>query len=272
MANLAAVPREADAADGAAAAEPQVLVRTFATPAGLPWDQARAARLEARHAAPLPISELHYRLKRLGGWAAGRPGEFAVFYLRRSDLTGAFATTVDVGGEAIRVSFGAKSTPSVHLGELGMLMLSLILSFLILGAVLVSGWSIRQDTTQQLEALEQQTASKLNLGRKLQHDQAQDRALAVSQGTSGQVADVLDDLAWIAHARTPGARILSVHWDHGLMAIETRGSAAPVASTQRQLIRAAKPGLAGTWLWGVTRTAAAPSAGSSPAATAELRP
>jgi hypothetical protein len=253
MASVAALPLRDENAEDPGVQAPQVLVRTFAAPAGLPWDQARGALLEARHGAPLPIADLHFRVKRLERWAPGRPGRFAVFYIRRRDLTGPFETTVDVDGDPIRVAFGTSAQPSRSWRSLGVVVLAIGLSVAIVGGMAVMALSIRADASQQLDTLEQQTAAKLRAAQVAQREQAQDRALAANQGRSGQVSDVLADLTWLAHARTADARIVSVHWDHGLMAVEARGSAAPVDGRERQVVRAPKEGVAGTWLWGIGR-------------------
>src|SRR5688572_20809131 len=100
-----ALDEQIDEADGVAAAPPQVFVRTFSTPSGLPWEQARAARLDAEHGAPLPLRDLLHRVKRLSPWSPGAVGRYAVFYVRRRDYRGAFETTVDVDGQPVRVTF-----------------------------------------------------------------------------------------------------------------------------------------------------------------------
>jgi hypothetical protein len=65
---------------------------------------------------------------------------------------------------------------------------------------------------------------------------------------------VLADLQWLARARSPGARIVAIHWDHGLMALETRGGdAPPVATTEREVVRAPRQAQPGVWLWGIRR-------------------
>ena len=56
---------------------PQVFVRVFQAPAGMPWEQGRAARLEARHGSPLPIADVMHQVKRLGAWSLGQPGRYA---------------------------------------------------------------------------------------------------------------------------------------------------------------------------------------------------
>ena len=267
MASLATMPFRAEDPEEPGVQTPQVLVRTFAAPAGLPWDQARGAQLEARHGAPLPIADLHFRVKRLERWAPGRAGRFAVFYIRRRDLAAPFETTVDVDGAPIRVAFGTKAQPASRPWmSAGILALGIGLSAAIAVVMVAMALSIRTDASQQIETLERQTTVKLRTAKSAQREEVQDRALAANQGRSGQVSDVLADLTWLAHARVADARIVSVHWDRGLMAVEARGSAAPLDGRERQIVRAPKPGAAGTWLWGVGRDPPViPAHGASPA-------
>lgn len=75
-------------------AEPNVLVRTLVVPPGAPWVQQRAAMLEARHSAPLPIESLVLSLMRLEGWRPGRPGRYAACYVLARDFAGRLTTTV----------------------------------------------------------------------------------------------------------------------------------------------------------------------------------
>lgn len=234
-------------------AEPQVFVRTFAIPAGLPWDQGRAARLEARHGAPLPIVELNHRLKRMGGWAPGRAGQFAVFYVRKADVISAFETTVDVDGEPVRVAFGVSANRLPRLRALGVIVAAGMASVLLLGAAGVASLTARAQATQRLETLEATAAAKLRLARRAQAARDQSARLAKAQGQASEARDVLADLAWLAQAKTPDARIVAVHWDRGLIAIEARGPAAPVGTADRQVVRATRPVRPGVWLWGIAR-------------------
>ena len=80
---------------------PQVFARAIVTPPAPPWEQIRAANLEARHGAPLPLAELMHRVKRLSGWAPGRPGRFAVFYVRSKEFRSPFEAKVDVDGQTV---------------------------------------------------------------------------------------------------------------------------------------------------------------------------
>jgi hypothetical protein len=243
---------------------PQVLVRTFTIPAGLPWDQTRAAQLEARHGAPLPIGEVLHRLKRLEGWGLTRSARFAVFYVRRRDYSGPFETTVDVEGETVQVAFGAGAAPSGRRPSWGRLGgLAGFGAFFAVGAVVLallatSVVSGRDQAEQRLETLESSGGSKLRAARKLEADRARIQVLNLARGSAATPQELLDDLSWISHARTPDARLVAVHWDHGLIAVESRGESVPLVVGDRQIVRAARAKSALS-LWGVSRAHPVPN-------------
>lgn len=232
---------------------PQVFVRTFTTPAALPWDQARGAQLEARHGAPLPLADLMHRVKRLQPWAPGRSATFAVFYVRRKDYTAPFETVMDVDGQAVRVAFGARTRsfrapPSAVLAT-G----SVAISLAILGAAATMAWSARTSAEAELQALEAQAAARARLADRTQAQRRQVTDLERARAGSAAPADVLADLAWINRAKTPEARIVAVHWERGVIALETRGEAPPISAFGAELVRSERPLRSGVWLWGVQR-------------------
>jgi hypothetical protein len=234
-------------------APPEVFLRTFVTPPGAPWTQARAAALEVRHGAPLPLGDLMHRVKRLEGWGPGRPARFAAFYIRRRDYRRPFETLVDVDGAPVRVAFGARAQ---HFGRLRSLALAGAAAALSVGLVAsgtVAALNARAEVAGRLDTAARQIAVRLSQGRETAGRLETSRAIAQVQGHAGLPAEVLDDLEWLAHARTPEAQILAVHWDHGLLAVEARGEAAPVAATDREVVRAPRPLRAGVWLWGIRR-------------------
>lgn len=234
---------------------PQVFVRTFQTPAAMPWDQARAANLDARHGAPLPLPDLMHRLRRLEPWAPGRAGRYAVFYIRRRDYTGPFETLVDVDGQALRVAFGKTARAPAQQGP----SVSFVATLGAIAAIALAaggGWmafQARSENEAELARLEQQAAAKLRLARKAQQQRDLVRDLALVRNDAARPEDVLAEIAWINRARSPEARLVGFHWDHGLIALESRGEAAPVTVTGGRLERSPKPLRPGVWLWGVTR-------------------
>lgn len=236
-------------------ATPQVFVRTFQTPAAMPWDQTRAANLEARHGAPLPMPDLMHRIRRLEPWKPGQAARYAVFYVRRRDYAAPFETTMDVDGQPVRVAFGKTVRARPRGPSPGFLATLGGIAALALAAG--GGWmafQVRAENEAELSRLEQQAAAKLRVARKAQQQRDLVRDLALVRGGSARAEDILADLAWINRSRTPEARIVGFHWDHGLIALESRGEAAPVTVTGGQLERSPKPLRPGVWLWGVARS------------------
>lgn len=241
-------------------AAPQVFVRTFQTPAAMPWDQARAANLEARHGAPLPLADLMHRLRRMEPWAPGQSARYAVFYIRRRDYTGPFETLVDVDGQSTRVAFGktGRAAAAKQGRSAGFVVTLGVVAAL--GLASTGGWmafQARAENEAELSRLEQQAAAKLRLARKAQHQRDVVRDLALVRNGAARPEEVLAEIAWVGRARTPDARLVGFHWDHGLLALEARGEAAPVTLTGGRLERSPKPLRPGVWLWGVSRDAGA---------------
>jgi hypothetical protein len=240
------------------ALSPQVFSRGFSVPAGAPWEQARAAQLEVRHGSPLPISELSWRLRRLGGWGPGRPGRYVVFYVRNREFAEPFETTVAVEGELHRVSFGSAGEQlrrARRMAVLGVLVGALVVA---LGAGLVAGLNARARAASQLETLERLADLKTRQAGKLQLRLAQERELQTAVGAAGTLDDVISDLTWASAAKAPDARIAAFHWDHGLLAVESRGEASPFLPSDRQVERVARPIRPGIWLWAARSRVAPP--------------
>lgn len=241
-----------DAEPAEAAAPPQVFTRTFNVPPGLPWDQSRAAALETRHGSPLPIHELLHRVRRLGRWAPGEPGRYAAFYVRRHDYAQPFETTLQVDGATLRVAFGSRGAQLQRLQPWLLGLAAAAGAAVLVGAPLWLAWTARSDAAARLERLETRLAARDRQARQLEAGRLQ--ALAVSRASADLMtpADLLADLGWLARAKTPGARIVAVHWERGALAVEARGEAPPLAAFDRRLERSAQVLRPGVWLWGVS--------------------
>lgn len=242
---------EAGADVAAEPTHPQVFVRAFTVPAALPWEQTRAAQLEARHGAPLPISEVMFRLRRLGGWGLGRPGRFAVFYIRSREFKAPFETVVDVDGEPLKVAFGAAAEQLRRAGSgvIWVVLGGLTAALLVLGPVLAL--NARREADERVAMLETALAAKAALGAEVQRKRENARALRAAVGKTAPVGEVLADIAWATSAKSDDARIVAIHWDHGYLAAEARGKAAPFRLESGELERSDAPVRPGVWLWGV---------------------
>ena len=179
-----------------------------------------------------------------------------MFYVRRKDYASPFSTLVDVDGRSIRVAFGTRSSPKPRFAKLGAAAAVSATAAAIAAFGAQAILEARGETTEQLGRLEQRVAAKARLARRLEAEQGQGLALARAQGEAGAPADVIADLAWLTRARLPDARIVTVHWDHRLMAVEARDPTPPVAAAGRRLVRSDRPVRPGVWLWGIDRPAA----------------
>ncbi len=230
---------------------PQVFTRVFPVPAGLPWVQAKAAALEARHGAPLPMTELMHQVRRVGGWSPGQATRFVAFYLRVSAYSGPFETSTEVDGQQIKVAFGAGRRQVAQVRDLALLAgaIGSALALLVVGVSLAL--QARSAADDELSVAERQIAAKTHALTALRRQVELSSALRKAVGPARPMSEVISDLGWASSHRAEDARIVAVHWDHGLLAVEVRGDAAPFGVADRGVERAPKPIRTGVWLWGV---------------------
>jgi hypothetical protein len=231
--------------------QPQVLVRVIVTPPGAPWEQARAAKLDAQHGAPLPISELIHQLRRLAPWAPGRPGRYAVFYLRAREFHAPFETTVEVDGQPLPVRFGTPARDAARVKLAGLALILLVLTGAVLGASTLLALRVREAANVRLEAAEQMATSRLRMAEAFSKRTNDTQDLRALVGSARPLSDVISDLTWVATSRTAEARIVGVHWDRSLLAVEARGDQPPLLAVDRPLRRSDRPLRPGVWLWAV---------------------
>jgi hypothetical protein len=230
---------------------PMVFVRTLSIPAGMPWDQARIAALEARVGAPLPLSEVLYQLRRLDPWLLGRPARYAAFYIRAREAGADFQSSVDVAGRQMQVRFLSSSERNKRTrGFVALLILVSCLSVLVSSAI-TAALTVRGETSERLAAAEQLAAVRERAAKAQERLRLQARVLDAAGLRHLELKNFIDDLAWASGAKAPGAHIDAFHWDHGRIAVEVRGEQPPFLQSGRALLRADKPLRPGLWLWGV---------------------
>jgi len=237
------------------AARPHVLARSFSVPAGLPWVQQRAAELEAQHGAPLPISEVLHRLRRLNSWAPGRPGRYAAFYVRRREYNGPFERAVEVDGATVRVAFGLSGQGIRQARAAAGVGLACAAIFVMPAVGVTTALSARAAAEAKLADAETLAGRQARAAERLQSRRQLVRSLANEPGAAHTLAQALDDLQWAASGKVPDARIRAVHWERGILAVEARGDATPFGASDRPVVRSARPVRPGVWLWGVSRGA-----------------
>lgn len=230
---------------------PVVFARGIDAVAAMPWDQSRAARLEATLNAPLPTSDLALVLRRLGRWSLRSPARFAAIYARQSDVGDGFSTTVELDGRLIAVTFASTRRQVARARLLVVVTVLATMTTFLLVATGASVWSARSEAEQRLTALEQQAARRQLQAQSAERSSAQARALDAQAVQGTRAADVLGDLAWASAARKPDARVAAFHWEAGVLAVEARGEDSPFAASDRLVERSSSPVRPGTWLWGV---------------------
>lgn len=246
--------------------EPKVFSRTISTPGGAPWDQARAAALEARVGAPLPLGEVVYRVRRLDGWSPGRPGRYVAFYVRSRDVGDGFETTVTVDGRPVEVSFLPRAEQARRAQRSLTILLASAAAGLVIALALATAIGVHANIETRLADLEQQALARQRDATLEARQRAQARALNALGARGSSINDYLSDLAWATASKAPDAHIDALHWQHGYMGVEVRGSTAPFAAQDRTVIKADKPVRPGVWLWGVAPAGLHPS----PAAAAPV--
>lgn len=234
------------------AAEPKVFARSISVPPGAPWDQARAARLEARVGAPLPLGEVSYQLRRLDSWRPGQAAKFAAFYVRAKDVGQRLRAECLVDGRTMEVVFVSRVERERRARGVTLVAVVAALGTVLALASIAVAISARHSAEVQLAGLEKLSVVKSRMAKALEAEHRSASALDVAGMQNRSLSNYLLDLDWASSAKAPGARIQALHWDRGAMAVEARGDAAPLAGGDRELTKIGKPLKPGLWLWGVT--------------------
>lgn len=230
-------------------APPPVFVRAVVTVPAMPWDQARAARLEATLNAPLPLTELALALKRLDRWKPRTPGRFAAVYARHADIGDGLSVAPELDGRPVEVHFPSATRRRAQVRLMAIVTGAATAAVFLLFSVGANIWTSRTEAEQRLESLEQQADRRLKDARAAAALSAQARALDAMDLEGRRAAVVLKDIAWAARARRADANIEAFHWEGGLFAVEARGEASPFVQSDQPVRRSQRPVRAGVWLW-----------------------
>lgn len=232
--------------------EPKVFTRVISTPPGMPWRQARMADLEARQSAPLPLSDVTYRVRRLGLWD-GRAARFAAFYVRSADFTETFVAEAAVDGDKFKLRMVHPSEDRRRASRAATLGLTAAVLTIVLAAGLTSAGAHKQRLSETLDQAEQQASSRQRQAGAI-HRRTQEATLLASAAKQDLTVDnVVADLNWVAANRNTEARVQAFHWQNGALAVEALGPNPPIDAIGRPLQRSAKPVRPGIWAWVAAR-------------------
>jgi hypothetical protein len=242
-----------------------VFVRTISTPPGLPWEQARMADLDARSGAPLPLSDVVYRLGRLESWRPGRASRYFACYVRAREVGERLRASAMVDGRPVTLEFVSSAERARGLRRAAAIAAASAVTGLLVVAALVSALTVRSGSEARLKQIDSAIDARLRQARLIEGLVVQTGLLNAAHVRDQSVSDFLGDLAWVSRSRTPGAHIDILHWNHGYMGMETRGDTPPLGLVDRPVVKADRPLRPGVWLWGVGPPAAGPSLGAPPA-------
>ncbi|HYE47264.1 MAG TPA: hypothetical protein VEA44_15985 [Caulobacter sp.] len=237
-------PPEADA--------PRVFTRLITTPPAFPWDQAKAADLEARLNAPVASPDIVGQLRRLEIWRPGAPGRFVAAYVRAGEIGQGLTTDCSVDGRTVPVTFVSAERRREQLRRLSLLAgagAAVVVALVGGVAAAIAGRMSGEERLAQAESLAQRQAA---LAARASDLGAQDRALRAVSGDERRIDALARDLAWASRNRNPAAAVEAFHWRPAYFAVEVRGETAPFKpAPDRQIRRAGRQVRTGVWLWGV---------------------
>lgn len=226
--------------------------RVITTPPAFPWDQEKAAQLDARHTSPMAGMSgggLTIVVKRLKPWRPKESGRFAAVYLKGNVPPQGLSFMVDVQGQPVKVEIASKTTQAAQLrqrawllGAIVVVILSLVLQ---IGLVLKRRAEVEDRLAQLQPQIERMT--KLNAGQVKTRQNAQ--ALSELELQGRDVQGVVNALRTVTISRDPSARIEAFHWDRGDWALEVRGEVVPLKAGAVDLQKAPKPVRRGVSLW-----------------------
>jgi len=215
----------------------QPYVRMLEIPPGAPWDQARAARLEAAHGAPLGGETLLWALARMEPWRPRAPTRYAVAYVRREAAPGA-PLAVDVNGRAVRFRFPFPAGRGrIRLAGRGMTVVLAGLVAVVAALDLPKALDLRGAREQALARLEANAQRWERLARRERQQRADAALLRKTGADRASFADLAADLFWLGQARAPSVAIQRVQWRPDQMQVTSLGPGAPVLGSERRIER-----------------------------------
>lgn len=222
--------------------------RVVTTPPAWPWDQVRAARLEAQHTSPVSGGDITILVRRLKPWAFNEPGEFVAVYLRAGDATGD-GFDVEVQGRRLRIDLPSRAKREAMVKEravqVGCLAV-VILAFVGLTMLALQRRAALEERLAQAE-LRVQRLTRQSQG--VANAKADARALAALDVQDQTIDRVVQDLNRVSMSMNTDARIETYYWRKGYWAVEARGDAPPVRGMDAELQKSVKPVRRGVWLW-----------------------
>lgn len=223
-------------------------VMTIGTPAGMPWDQWRLARLEAENSSPLPLDQLRYALRRIGRWRPGQPGRFAGAFFHRDGVRGEQAHVQELDG--VELQFLVRDEASTRAARIRRWtpLACISIAAVSLLAAFPLALADRNTANTALELLRQQAQRNLAARENARRQHAENISLAQVGARGSSLANALDDIGWLARARDPASGIVALEWTPDGLLISSAGPSNPIAAKDRTITPASAPGPVSQWI------------------------
>jgi hypothetical protein len=230
--------------------------RLITTPPAFPWDQQRAAMLEARHTSPVAGAMKgamsgdgpQIVVRRLSPWKSNEGGRFVAIYFKPGDALNE-EVEVEVQGKLIKIDLNAKARLLDQMRQSSWLVGCVAVIIVCLGLQLGLTLQRRADADDQITQAESRFKHNALDLKTLARAKADAQALTELDLKSQSVSQVIHDLKTINATKQPQALIDSFLWDRGYWAVEARGPDVPLLVTGAPLKRSVKPVRQGVWLW-----------------------
>ncbi|WP_140986903.1 hypothetical protein [Asticcacaulis tiandongensis] len=240
-----------NALNAPSAAKP--FTRIVNVPSALPWDQMRAARLEAHHTSPVTAASSGLAptivVRRLSPWRPGQGGRFVAIYLKGQEAAEGLSFTIEVQGRPVSIVVPSRRKQAEQLRQQATVTGLILLTLVCLSGQVALTLKRRAAAEAELARLEQvveRTARQISTGATAQ---ANARTLEEIGVRGRKAADVLAALQTVTTAKNPHARIDSFLWEGGDWALEVKGDAAPLNEGSVSMQKADRPVRRDTWLW-----------------------
>lgn len=223
--------------------------RVVTAPPAWPWDQHRAARMEAQHTSPLSGDDITVIVRRLKPWGWNEPGKFVAVYLRGVDLRDDLNFQVDVQGQTITVDLPSRERKMADSRNRALILAfggAIVVAFVAMTSLMLQRRAQEADQLSLLETRLNHQAQEAERVRRAHDDALALEDLGVRYRTLDQA---IGDLKVFTLKRDPAARIDAFYWNHGYWAVEVHGKDPPLSDATVPLQKAPKPVRKDTWLW-----------------------
>jgi len=223
--------------------------RVVTAPPAWPWDQVRAARLEAQHTSPVSGDDVVVVVRRLKPWGFGQDGKFVAIYLRAMDIRQGLKFDIDVQGQHLTIDMPSPEQKARQSSARAWVMA--FGGVLAIGLLLMIMLTVQRRAAEadRLTEVETQLQRRAHEAEGVARAKADAQALAQLDLGNRSIDNALADLKTLTLKRDAAARIDAFYWNKGYWAVESHGTASPVADATVPLQRSTKPVRKDVWLW-----------------------